>query len=66
MACTRDYKKALLDSNLKLAPLEIDPATIAKNIKTNKVAQQAGKQFYLKSHELGNVTVKAKAKTTIE
>ncbi len=62
----KDYKKALLDSNLKLAPLEIDPATIAKNIKINKVAQDAGKQFYLKSHELGNVTVKGKVKTAVE
>lgn len=62
----KDYKKALLDSSLKLNVTEIEPATIAKNVKVNAVAMQAGRQFYLKSHELGNVIVKGKMKTAIE
>jgi hypothetical protein len=63
----KGYTRAALDSALKNGSLpEIDPATIANNRKVNTVALNAGKQFYLKSHELGNVTVKGKVKTPVE
>lgn len=61
------YTRAMLDSNvIKGSAPEVDVPTIANNQKVNRMALLADRQFYQKTHELGNVTVTAKAKTTQE
>lgn len=62
----KGYLKAMLDTAIKMTLLEVASATVASNIKVTKIAMQNRQLSYLKSNVMENVTIKAKAKTTID